>query len=86
MPTIGGDNGVSMGEYDYGVATLKYCYILAGSKDPLNSYHRGGKLQEMAEALAGLHEAVGEAEAHQHQTDGVEDKGIPLTWSRLCQW
>jgi hypothetical protein len=32
MPTIGGDNGVSMGGYDYGVATLKYCYISAGSK------------------------------------------------------
>jgi hypothetical protein len=39
MPTINGDNGVSMGGYDYGVATLKYCYILAGSKDPLNSYY-----------------------------------------------
>ncbi len=37
MPTIGGDNGVSMGGYNYGVATLKYCYILAGTKDPLNS-------------------------------------------------
>jgi hypothetical protein len=32
MPKIGGDNGVSMGGYDYGVATLKYCYISAGSK------------------------------------------------------
>jgi hypothetical protein len=38
MPTIGGDNGVSMGGYDNGVATLKYCYILVGSKDPLNLY------------------------------------------------
>ncbi len=39
MPTIGRNNGVSMVRYDYGVvATLKYCYILAGSKDPLNSY------------------------------------------------
>jgi hypothetical protein len=32
MPTIGGDNGVSMGGYDYGVAPLKYYYISAGSK------------------------------------------------------
>jgi hypothetical protein len=31
-PTIGGDNRVSMGGYDFGVATLKYCYISAGSK------------------------------------------------------
>ncbi len=38
MPTIGRDNGVSMGVYDYGVATLKYCYISAGSKGWLNSY------------------------------------------------
>ncbi len=39
MHTIGGDNGVSMDGYDYGVATLKYCYISAGSKEPLNSYY-----------------------------------------------
>jgi hypothetical protein len=32
MPTIGRDTGVSMSGYDYGVATLKYCYISAGSK------------------------------------------------------
>jgi hypothetical protein len=38
MPTTGGDDGVSMGGYDYGVAILKYCYISAGSKDPLNLY------------------------------------------------
>jgi hypothetical protein len=38
IPTIGRGNGVSMGGYDYGVATLKYYYISAGSKDPLNSY------------------------------------------------
>ncbi len=25
MPIIGGDNGVSKGGYDNGVATLKYC-------------------------------------------------------------
>jgi hypothetical protein len=40
LPTIGGDNGVSMGRYDYGVATLKYCYISAGSKGWLNSYEQ----------------------------------------------
>jgi hypothetical protein len=39
MSTIGGDNGVSMGGYNYGVATLKYCYISAGSKGRLNSYN-----------------------------------------------
>jgi hypothetical protein len=38
MSIIGGDNGVSMGGYDYGVATLKYCNISAGSKDPPKSY------------------------------------------------
>jgi hypothetical protein len=40
MPTIGGDNGVSMDGDDYGVATIKYCYISAGSKGRLNSYHQ----------------------------------------------
>jgi hypothetical protein len=32
MPTIGGDNEVSIGGYNNGVATLKYCYISAGSQ------------------------------------------------------
>ncbi len=38
MPTIGKDNGVSIGKYNNMVAILKYCYISAGSKECLNLY------------------------------------------------
>ncbi len=40
MPKIGGDNGVSMGGYDYGVATLKYCDIFGGLKRPAKLVNR----------------------------------------------
>jgi hypothetical protein len=48
-------------------------------------YHRRGTTLRKG-GSAGLHGAVGEAEAHQRCTDRGDNEGIPPTWPRPRRW